>query len=301
MTALEVRLRVWRIVVTAKHEVVEVIRAREVDEALVRIEILRAAPHPIREGFLRDELLEERVLLLLAARESLDLRLVLEHGVAEDIRAVVPIVARLLVARGLAGARRAHDGAEDVERELRILLAERREPLRTRENLLLRVLVLARADETAVEHGVRGNNGRPGILGVLIEPLPELVWMTEVLTVAEQIFRRHDYIVAELLDGGRRLFVRNRPVVVRDEDDLVRRLFLVARARAGQRGEQHAEQHAETSEPSFHRFLPPFLSYHFTISSNDAFTSSGTSSRVSKRIPPSCGVALLISIISSRR
>ncbi len=129
MAALEVRLRVGRIVIAPEHEVVEIVRAREIDEALVRVEVLRTAPHPVVEGLLRDELLEERGLLLLAACESLDLRLVLEHGVAEDIRAVVPVVARLLMAGRLPRARRAHDGAEDVELHLRMALAERCEPV----------------------------------------------------------------------------------------------------------------------------------------------------------------------------
>ena len=207
MTALQVRLRIRRVVVAAQHKVVERIAARQLDHLLVGREVLLAAAHPVRERCLRDQALQEVVLLLLAARQPLHLLLVLEDRVAEDIRAVVAVVARLLMAGCLTRARRAHDGTKDVELHLRVLLAERLEAVGALEHLFLRVLVLARADEAAVEHRVRRDDSCIRILGILLEPVPELIRVAEVRAAAEHVVWRHDDLIAELADDLRRLLV----------------------------------------------------------------------------------------------
>ena len=189
---------------------------------LVRLEILRAAPHPIREALLRNQLLEELRFLALAARQALDFSLVAQHRVAEDVGTIIAVIARFLMPRRLARARRSHDGAENIERQFRVLLAERRETLGALEDFLLAVLMLARADEAAVEHRVRRDDSRLRVLRVLVKPLPELVRMAEILAVAEDVIRRHDDVVTELPHDVGRLLVRNRTVVMRDEDNLVR-------------------------------------------------------------------------------
>ena len=293
MAALEVRLRIRRIVVATQHEVVEGILARQVNHLLVGRKVLLAAAHPVRERCLRDQALQEIVLLLLAARQPFHLLLVLEDGVAEDVGTVVAVIARLLMARRLTGARRAHDRTEDVKFHLRVLLAERLEAVGAHEYLFLAVLVLARADEASVEHRVRRDDGSIGILRVLLEPIPELIGVTEIRAA----------------DDFRRLLVRDWAVVVRDVEDLLYFLFILV----VRRGLWHAsERHGECTEHCCECYnllsqrIAPLLSHSIffysswsaSTATSAVLTSSGTLSFVSNSMPPSFGLAPSISSMS---
>ena len=234
MPTLKMGLGERRIIIASEREVVErPILAHEVDEELVDRIVLLAPSHPVREGFLRDEAREELILLALAAREPLDLLLVAQEGIAEDVRPIAAVVLRLLMSRCLARARRAHDRAKDVERHLGMCTVQLRKARRACEDLCTRFVVLARADEAAVNHRIRGDDRclDPGLCDILMHPCPELIGMSQILTAAEQLGRRNDDLVACLGHDIRRLRTRDRAAVMRDEDDLLRHGLRLCRVR----------------------------------------------------------------------
>ena len=202
VSALQMRLRERRIVVTPKAQIAErIVLAQEIDQVLVDHIIFLAATHPVGKCLLRDQTTEEVVLFALAAREPLDLVLVTEDGIAEDIRAVAAVVLRLLMPRCFARARCPHNRAEHIERDLRMGLLQPLEPRCPFEHLCTREGMLARTDETAVDHGIRRDDSRlyPRLCEVLLHPCPQLIGMPPVLTIAEQLLRRDDNVIADVL------------------------------------------------------------------------------------------------------
>ena len=140
--AFHVCLRIRRIVIAPEHEVVKDAALRIVDELFVRREVLRAATHPVFHGLFRNQLLQEGIFLLFPGCQAFDFLLVRQERVAKDVRAVVLVVARLFRTRRLTRARRAHDRAEDVERQRGMRCAEVLEVLETCHDLTARAVVL---------------------------------------------------------------------------------------------------------------------------------------------------------------
>ena len=190
-----------------------------------------------------------------------------------------------------------------------MLLAERLEAVGALEYLFLAVLVLARADEASIEHRVRRDDGSIGILRVLLEPIPELIGVTEIRAAAEHVVGRHDDFIAELADDFRRLLVRDWAVVVRDVEDLLYFLFILV----VRRGLWHAsERHGECTEHCCECYnllsqrIAPLLSHSIffysswsaSTATSAVLTSSGTLSFVSNSMPPSFGLAPSISSMS---
>ena len=266
MTALEVRLGIRRIVIASEHEIIECVVARELDHLLIGGEILLTASHPVGQGFLGNQAAEKLIFLLLAARQTLHLLLVLEDRVAEDIGTVVAVIARLFMARSLARARRAHDGAEHVKLHLRMFLAERLEAVGARQHLILGILMLARAHETAVQHGIRRNDCGIGILGILLQPVPELIRLAEIIAAAEHIIGRHDHLIAQLLDDLRRLLVRDWPVVVRNIKDLLYFILCLVMRRSRWHGDQQRAQDSHEHDDALAQRIAPFSFFSLRIS-----------------------------------
>ena len=82
--------------------------------------------------------------------------------------------------------------------------------------------MLARANQTAVDHRIRGDNCSldPWLREIFIQPCPEFIRMPPVLSIPEQLHRRHNDLVTDVLHHIRRLLVRDRAAVMRDENNL---------------------------------------------------------------------------------
>ena len=245
----EMRLRERRIIIPPEQQVIECLMPREIEQLFVDIEILLAPLHPIAERGRRNEFLEKFKLFLLATIEPLELLLVDQRRVSKNIRAVTAIILRLLMTGIGTGARRPHDRTENVQRQFLVLFMKFLETSGAFGERLLFEIVFARADETAVDHRVRRDHRRAEQfmpIGFVLDPFPQSIGIAEIVSIAEQLVRRHDHFVAELFGDFDRLLLRDRARIERNVENLPRHaVVFLLRLRRLHHDRNHQHDRAE--------------------------------------------------------
>ena len=145
------------------------------------------------------------------------LLLVRQAGKMEEIPAVRSVISRFFNIAFVAHYRRPHQGIEHIDVQPGIVLAQLGKFFDALHEVFLRHLMLAGGNQSPIEHGVRGNDGRIGGRCVILQPLPELIRMPHIGGIAQELLGWQQHFITCLPQYIHRLMVRNRPVIMGNE------------------------------------------------------------------------------------